>query len=311
MATPRAAVIDVGSNSVKYFLGELDGDNTLTTISDQNDIARLGEGLRETGALSPEAMERNASAITRFAKDAKANGASIVKCVGTMALRNASNSAEFVQRVKEEAAIDLTVIPGEEEARLSSLAVLSGLSDIARGNVIVFDTGGGSTEFVYGTNGEITRRFSIDLGAIAITERFFKIDPPPRSSPIMSLMEINEILSKGEVTYMPAKIVGIGGTVTTMGAVKHQMTQYNPNIIQGSTLDMADIDNQIVDYSLKTLEERKQITGLQPRRADVILAGACIVKGILTCLNASEFTISDRGLRHGLAYELLTGGNLK
>ena len=126
-----------------------------------------------------------------------------------------------------------------------------------------------------------------------------------RSACISSIMEVNDLLTQEGVDYTLGKIVGIGGTVTTMGAVKHQLKQYNAAVIHGSTLDMADIDGQIVDYSLKTLAERKEIPGLPPGRADIILAGACLVKAILTRLSGFELIISDRGLRHGLAYEML------
>jgi exopolyphosphatase/guanosine-5'-triphosphate,3'-diphosphate pyrophosphatase len=301
----RAAVIDVGSNSIKYFLGELNADGTLKTITDENDIARLGEGLRETGVISPEAMERNAEAIARFAKNARENGAVIVKCVGTMALRNARNTPDFIQEVRNAADITLEVIPGEEEARLSYLAVLSGLGNMGGENVVVFDTGGGSTEFVYGEGDKINKRFSIDLGAIRITEKHFADDPVAQGSVENALAEIVDDFESTYLSGPVSRLVGIGGTVTSMGAVKFKMQKYDPDIIQGSTLTLADVAAQIDDYSAKTLAQRREIIGLQPKRADVILAGACILKAILSRFNAEEITVSDRGLRHGLAYELL------
>lgn len=299
----RIAVIDVGSNSVKYFLGELNADGTLCTIHDENDITRLGEGLRETGILNPEAMERTAAAIARFAEKARTGGAALIKCVGTMALRNAGNTSDFINIIKETAGVELTVITGGEEARLSYLAVLSGLG--AMDNVIVFDTGGGSTEFVYGEGSAVSKRFSIDLGAIRITEKYFSDDPVTPGNVEAVLAEISNDLEKGGCNGTAATLVGIGGTVTSMGAVKHQLAVYDPDIIQGSELDMPDVEAQIALYSTKTLAQRREIIGLQPRRADVILAGACIIKAILTRLSADKLTISDRGLRHGMAYELL------
>jgi len=299
----RVAVIDVGSNSIKYFLGALNADGTLKTITDQNDIVRLGEGLRETGMLSDTAMARNAQAITRFANDARANGADKILCVGTMALRNAKNTTEFITRVQADANVTLTVIPGEEEARLSYLAVLSALSTV--GEVVVFDTGGGSTEFIFGNGADITQRFSIDLGAVRITEKYFSDDPVAPGSVDNALNEILANLEKGGVIGNPKQLVGIGGAVTSMGAVMHQMTTYDPDVIQGSVLTRDEIDRQVADYSTKTLDARKTIPGLQPKRAEVILAGACILKAICTRLGALSIIISDRGLRHGLAYEQL------
>jgi len=299
----RKAIIDVGSNSIKFFLGGLNPDGTLETICDENDIARLGEGLRETGQISVEAMTRNKDAIVRFAAKARENGADEIHCVGTMALRNARNTPDFVKLIKETCDVDLVVIPGDEEARLSYLAVLSGLT-LQEGKLAIFDTGGGSTEFVFGEGAGVSKRFSVDLGAIRITETYFKADPVSSVDVEAALVEIDSIFAKCGVGGNVTQLVGMGGTVTSMGAVKHKMAKYDPDVIQGSVLTLGDVETQITDYSAKTVEERKAITGLQPKRADVILAGACILKVIITRLGVNKLTISDRGLRHGMAFDL-------
>lgn len=298
----RKAIIDVGSNSIKFFLGERNPDGTLKTVMDENDIARLGEGLRETGAISPEAMRRNSGAISIFAEKAREHGADEIACVGTMALRNATNSTEFVNLVEEVAGLKLRIIPGEEEARLAYLSVLSGLT-LQGGKLAVFDTGGGSTEFIFGEGNTVSSRFSLDIGAIRITEKYFADTRPEQSDVNAAIAEIDSALSavSGDVD----QLVGMGGTLTSMGAVKHKMARYDPDVIQGSVLTFADVDRQIEDYSSKTAEERKGIIGLQPKRADVILAGACIVKVIMSRLGVDKLTVSDRGLRHGLAFEML------
>ncbi len=298
----RKAIIDVGSNSIKFFLGELTQEGVVQTIIDENDIARLGESLRETGVLSAEAMERNSASIAAFAQKARDNQADEIACVGTMALRNAKNSAEFVAMVQEESGVELRIIDGEEEARLSYLAVLSGLP-LQEGDLAIFDTGGGSTEFIFGKGTRLERRFSVDLGAIRITEGF-QNDPATAEEVEAALAEIKSVFTQHGVAGNPVQLVGMGGTVTSMGAVKHKMVQYDPDVIQGSVLTKEDVQEQIDLYSSKTLEERRQIVGLQPKRADVILAGACILKVIMECLQVDRLTISDRGLRHGLAYDL-------
>jgi len=299
----KKAIIDVGSNSIKFFLGEFASGGKVQAILNDNDIARLGEGLRETGVISAEAMTRNSDAIARFAKIARHNGADEIICVGTMALRNAKNTADFVKLVKETCDVDLQVIPGEEEARLSYLAVLSGLT-LQSGSLAIFDTGGGSTEFVFGQGTELTNRFSVDLGAIRITEKHFTADPITTESLANALAEIDSIFAEHNVGDTVSQLVGMGGTVTSMGAVKHKMAKYDADVIQGSTLTLTDVEEQIAAYSTKTIEERKTIVGLQPKRADVILAGACILKVIMNRLGVNQLTISDRGLRHGLAYDI-------
>ncbi|TDY61695.1 Ppx/GppA phosphatase [Aminivibrio pyruvatiphilus] len=296
------AVIDVGTNSIKFHAAKKKADGSLETVLDKNDIARLGEGLRETGLIAPEALERNALSVAAFAEKAKELGA-VPEIVGTMALRTAKNAADFASRVKELTGLDVRIIPGEEEARLSYLAVLSGLP-LAGGELVTFDTGGGSTEFVYGRGTEMVRKFSIPLGAVRITEEFFADDPVRPGSVDAAVKEIRSSLTGGGVLGSPEVIVGMGGTVTSLASVKFKMETYDPDVVQGSVLTLAELKDMAAMFASMTLEERKGVTGLQPKRADVILAGTCIVCAILELLGASSFTVSDRGLRHGLAYEL-------
>ncbi len=299
----RKAIIDIGSNSIKFFVGELAEDKTIKTVLDTNDIARLGEDLDKTGMINPEPMKRNVEAVARFAQQARELGADQIVAVGTMALRKASNSAEFVKKVKEACDVDVNIIPGEEEARLSYLAILSGLP-VGDEDLVIFDTGGGSTEFIYGRGTKLEKRFSVNLGAVRITENYLRSDPVTADEVSAAIAQIDREFAEAGVEGRPMKLVGMGGTVTSMGAVKHKMVKYDPDVIQGSTLTKADIDEQIREYSARTIEQRKELPGLQPKRADVILAGACILKVITDRLGCGELTISDRGVRHGLAFDL-------
>ena len=299
----RKAIIDIGSNSIKFFVGELAADKTITTVLDTNDIARLGENLNKTGMICPEAMERNVASVANFCAKAKELGADEIVAVGTMALRTASNSAEFVEKVKAACGLEVQIIPGEEEARLSYLAVLSGLP-LQGGDLVVFDTGGGSTEFIFGHGTQLVKRFSVNLGAVRITENYLTSDPVTPEQVSAAIAQIDKEFAVAGVEGHPDQLIGMGGTVTSMGAVKHKMIKYDPDVIQGSTLTKADISEQIGDYSTRTIEQRKELPGLQPKRADVILAGACILDVITSRLGVDMLTISDRGLRHGLAFDL-------
>lgn len=300
----RLSVIDIGTNSIKFCVAQKASDGTLEVLKDANDIARLGEGLRETGLISPEALERNAQSVAAFAKEAEEMGVSRVLAVGTMALRTAKNTADFTARVKELCGLTVDVLPGDEEARLAYLAVLSGLP-VQEGELVIFDTGGGSTEFIFGQGKELKNRMSVNLGAVLITEKHLSDDPVKPGAVQAALAEIKDTFDKAQVKGNPVQLVGMGGTVTSMGAVKHKMVKYDPDVIQGSELTLADVVEQINDYSAKTLEKRREIPGLQPKRADVILAGACILKDILSRMNADRLVISDRGLRHGLLFDQL------
>ena len=301
----KKAVIDIGTNSIKFCLAEsAKQDGTFEVIKDANDIAKLGEGLKDTGLIGPEPLERNAQSVAAFAKEAREAGADETAVVGTMALRTARNTADFAKRVKELCGLEVRVIPGEEEAQLSYIAVMSGIAGAAAANLVTFDTGGGSTEFVFGEAGSIKRKFSLNIGAIRFTEAYLAQMPVPAAKLSEAQAQIRRELSEGGVTAGAKFLVGMGGNVTSIASVKHQMKVYDPNVIQGSKLTLADIDAQISDYAGKTLDERKTIVGLQPKRADVILAGACIVRQIMELTGVSELTVSDRGLRHGLLYRL-------
>jgi len=301
----QLAVIDVGSNSVKFYVCRRMKDGSIQTLIDKSSISRLGEGLMETGRIHEASLERNARAVSEFAAEARENGVEKIVGVGTMALRSAENGHDFVSRVRELSGVEIKMISGDEEARLSYLAALSGMA-LPEGELAVFDTGGGSTEFIFGEGTKIRRRFSVNLGALRITEKYFRDDPVREGSVEKALREIDREFSRAGVTGNPTAIIGIGGAVTSLGAVKHQMEQYRPALLQGTALGKADIEAQIAAYRTKTIAQRRQMPGLQPKRADIILAGACIVGSIVTRLNKDALTISVRGLRHGLAWEILS-----
>ncbi len=300
----RKAIIDVGTNSIKFCLAEETGNGSYNVLKDANDIARLGEGLKETGLIGPEPLERNAQSVANFAAEAKAAGADEVVAVGTMALRTAKNAAAFIARVKELCGVELKVLSGEEEAQNSYVAVMSGIPGAADADLVTMDTGGGSTEFVFGTAGKIVRKFSLNVGAVRFTEKYLSQMPVAPEKLAEAQTEIKKELSEGGVSGPVKFLVGMGGTVTSMASVKHKMAKYDPDVIQGSKLTLDDINAQIADYAAKTLDQRREIVGLQPKRADVILAGACIVRAVMELTGVSELTVSDRGLRHGLMYEL-------
>ncbi len=297
----KYAILDIGTNSIKFFLFGIE-DGNVETIIDTNNISRLGEGLQKTGVISKEAMDRNIKALAEFLEIAKENEAEEITAVGTMCLRTAKNAAEFIKRAKEELGLEIKVIPGEEEARLSYLAVLSTIGKTDK-NIVVFDTGGGSTEFIFGEGDKLVKKISLNIGAVRPTEEFLLSDPVTDEEINKMLAFLKDFINQHNLEGKADYLIGIGGTVTSMGAVMYKMTKYDPNKIQGSKLTLEEVNRQINMYASMTIEERKKIAGLQPKRADVILAGAAIVKTILEKFNKDYFIISDRGLRHGLMFD--------
>jgi exopolyphosphatase / guanosine-5'-triphosphate,3'-diphosphate pyrophosphatase len=295
----RYAVIDVGTNSVKFHLGERAGESTWHTVVDRAEITRLGEGLDDRGEIEREPMDRTVSAIQGMLDEAEGQGARAVAAVGTAGLRMARNADDVLATIRERTGIGVEVISGEEESRLAYLAARAGL-EVAEGSLVVFDTGGGSTQFTFGRGSRVDERFSVEVGAVRYTERFGlagAVTPEVLSD---VLAAIAGDLARLHERPPPDALVGMGGAVTNIAAVHHGLASYDPEVVQGTVLDRAEITRQIELFRSRDAEARRAIAGLQPKRSDVILAGACIVATVMDELGRRTVTVSDRGLRHGL-----------
>ena len=295
----RYAVIDVGTNSVKFHIGEIRADNVWQTIVDRAAVTRLGDGFDETGQLGDEPIKRTIAAIADMAEEAHRNDVESVSAVGTAVLRLAPNPSVLVDPVRERTGISIEVIDAEEEARLAYLAARSSLG-IGSGSLVVFDTGGGSSQFSFDRNGRIDERFSVNVGAVAITERYALSGRVTEDRLESALDGIAADLAVLDRRPTADSLIGMGGAVTNLAAVKLGLATYDPDAVHGTFLDLEEIDRQIQLYRTHSAEQRRGIIGLQPGRAEVILAGACIVRTILTKFGRKSFMVSDRGLRHGL-----------
>jgi exopolyphosphatase/guanosine-5'-triphosphate,3'-diphosphate pyrophosphatase len=298
----RYAVIDVGTNSVKFHIGERAADGSWSAVVDRAEVTRLGEDLDRTGRLGDEAIRRTVDAVGGMAEEARRHGVEAIVAVGTAGLRLAPNRAELIDAVRSLYGVDVEVISGEEEARLAYLATTSGL-DVGTGTAVVFDTGGGSSQFTIGRGARVEERFSLNVGAVRYTERFGLDGSVDGATLTATLDALATDLARLEGARPVERVVGMGGAVTNLAAVKHGLARYDPDVVHGTVLDRAEIDRQIELYRTRDAGRRHAIVGLQANRAAVILAGACIVRGILARLDRDALVVSDRGLRHGLLVE--------
>jgi exopolyphosphatase/guanosine-5'-triphosphate,3'-diphosphate pyrophosphatase len=298
----RYAAIDIGTNSVKFLIAEIDDAGASRRVVDRAEVTRLGQGRGADGRIADEPLERTASAIGDMLEEARRQGCRAIVAVGTAAIRSAVNRDEVVAAIRARAGVTVEVLSGEEESRLGFLAVTSGLG-VTEGSLAVFDTGGGSTEFTFGDDGQIDERFSLDVGAASYTERFGLDGAVDLDALRDARAAIAGDLARIDGRPTPDTLVGMGGAVTNMVAVQHALTTYDPDVVQGATLQRAEVERQIEVYRSKNDEDRRSITGLQPNRASVILAGACIVASVMEQLRKDSLTASDRGLRHGLLAE--------
>jgi exopolyphosphatase/guanosine-5'-triphosphate,3'-diphosphate pyrophosphatase len=295
-------VIDVGTNSVKFHVGEQTSDGTWRRVVDRAETTRLGDGLAESGEISRAALERTVASIAGMVDESRTHHVRAIVAVGTAGLRAARNRDEVVAAIDEATGLIVKPISGEEESRLAYLAVQADLK-LPDGALVVFDTGGGSSQFTFGHGANVDERFSVDVGAVRYTERFGLADAVSSETLDAALDAIASDLRRLDGRAAPDVLVGMGGATTNITAVKLGLDSYDPDAVQGATLERTEIDRQIDLYCSRDANGRRTIIGLQPKRADVILAGACIVRTVMDKLGQDTLIVSDRGLRHGLLLE--------
>jgi exopolyphosphatase/guanosine-5'-triphosphate,3'-diphosphate pyrophosphatase len=239
------------------------------------------------------------AAIVGMAKEARRHQVEAISAVGTAWLRIARNRDDVIAAIRAGTGLTVEELSGEEESRLAYLAVQAELG-VTEGSLVVFDTGGGSSQFTFGQGSQVEERFSVNVGAVRYTERFGLADAVDPGGLADALAAISADLARIDGRPPPDALVGMGGAVTNITAVKLRLTSYNPDLVQGAVLDRAELDRQIELYRSRDADARRAIVGLQPKRAEVILAGACIVRTVMEKLGQQTLTVSDRGLRHGL-----------
>lgn len=299
------AAVDIGTNSVKMTVG--DGTQILldTVIT-----TRLGKGVDASGQLAPDAMARTLDALAQFATQARALGAQRIAAVGTSALRDASNGPTFVREAPHALGGPVEVISGEREAHLTYLAARHD-PDLALPSdalIATTDVGGGSSEVVVGHGNQLLFFTSLQLGAVRLTERTQPADPWTAAD----LTRARELLAPFLQLDLPKTktvlpVVSSGGTAAYLGAMEQAEAGLptTPDTFHGMQLSRERLARRIALLAALPLTERHKVPGLDPARADVIVAGALIQEGLLSALGSEHLTISARGLRYGLLYDLL------
>jgi exopolyphosphatase/guanosine-5'-triphosphate,3'-diphosphate pyrophosphatase len=312
MANRRIATIDVGTNTILLLVAELDEDGAFRVLTDRAEIARLGEGVDRTRSLSAAGVERALEVLREYVHACRNFGVEEIAAAGTSALRDALNAKSFLARLQHELNLELRVLSGQEEAAYSYLAVRKGLQLDAK-DVLVVDVGGGSTEFIWAKDGKLHGWASLDVGSVRLTERFLASDPARREECDRLIQTVDQSLEKlltdwsalrqGQGESRRTVMVGIAGTFTTLSAVEKGLTHYSHSEVHGSRLTRAEVERQVELYRASTIAERKRIPGLEPKRADVILAGAIAIQRIMALFDIDEAIVSDQGIRYGLLYE--------
>lgn len=308
MPIPRVAVIDIGTNSVKMVVGERrNGAGDITIVTKGREVTRLGQGLAVSGQIAPEAMERTLAALIRLADKARAHGAEKIAAIGTQALREAENGKEFLTAAKERAGVSVEIISGKHEATLAYRAVQRDPTLKLREDLplLVFDIGGGSSEIVWGSGERIERYTSLPMGAVRQTERFLKHDPPTESEyDDARRRAARQIAVVPGFPSQPLHIVGVGGTVVNTAGV----ALGGVGEVHGIEISIRQVDHVSRLLRSMLLVDRRRIPGLETARADIILGGVAILQALLAVFEADCFTVSVRGIRYALLWELLGDG---
>lgn len=301
---PLHVAIDIGTNTLLAFVARADERGAPARIADYATITRLGEGVDRARRLAPAAMDRALTALAEFAARARALGAARFAAVATSAVRDADNGGEFVARARAIVGPDVEVISGAREAELTFAGASAG-TGVADGTAaLVFDVGGGSTEVIAGALGAPPRtRASIDVGSVRLTERAVRADPPAPAELARIEAEIARALA--ELGPAPAHdvLLGLAGTVTTLAAIDRREASLVGGAVHGVTLTRAAVERVFGELVARPRAAREQLPGLDPRRADVIIAGALIVRAVMAWAGRDELVVSDGGVRVGLWLE--------
>lgn len=295
----KYAAIEIGTNSTKMIIVQRNESDSCSILRKSNTVNRLSRCMFENRMIQSEALKDGMNIIHEYMKDIKENNAELVSVFSTSVLRDADNRNLIIQEVKRQYGCDIQIISGEQEAFYAYRAA----SRLMRHNdekAIVIDIGGGSTEIICGNKEKIDHKVSLDIGAVRLTELYCKNDPATD-------MELNQITCNiGEklkvlpcTAHRDAILIGTGGTIKTLATIYSGLDYRNEKRIDGMVVPRHSINNIFHDLVKMNLEARKKVKGLNPKRADVIVAGLLILQAVIEAFGADQITISSSGVIEG------------
>lgn len=300
----RVSAIDIGTNTILLLIADIDRDGTIRVVRDEQVIARLGKGVDADRNIMPETFERAFVFLRDYMSIiGEARVDRVIAC-GSSFLRDASNRQEFVDFLKSRLGLDVRVLSGEEEASLTYFGTVSGFRKLrVKEGFAVLDIGGGSTELTVGTESEISRRTSLDIGSVRLTERFLKRSPPTHTDLAFASDYIRQQLQQVPPLPRASQLIGVAGTLTTLAALDLGIATYDRSKVTGHILKRSTVESLFNELETKDFEAIKSYPQILPGRADIILAGILILRETLRMFDRDGVTVSDRGVRYGIALE--------
>lgn len=298
----RIGTIDIGTNSMRLLIGDYK-NNKIENRKKYINTTRIGQGVDKEGYITEDAIKRNLDALKEFSDMCKQEKCEKVYCMGTSALRDSKNAGEFVKRAKELTNIDVQIINGDEESNLGFKGVIEGTYGDKKEDILVIDIGGGSTEFILGNEDGIKFCKSENVGALRMTEKFITTDPISEEEfeEMSKFIEtcISQTINKLKDKKI-SKLVGIGGAITSLSAMNQELEVYSMEKVHNSEVSKKDLEEILQKIKKMTLNDKKTIKGLQPKRADIITAGVKILDIIMEKLEIEKIMISEYDNLEGL-----------
>jgi exopolyphosphatase / guanosine-5'-triphosphate,3'-diphosphate pyrophosphatase len=291
----RVAAIDLGTNSTRLLVADVDGD-MLDEVSRRLTITRLGEGVDERRRLLPAAIARVRNCLVEYRRELESIGAERTLCIATSSVRDAENGEAFLGEIEWSYGFTTRLLSGTAEAAMMIRGVMSGRS--ALGDVLVVDIGGGSTELVLAEGREVVFSTSLDVGCVRVTERFLHSDPPSRAELDAAAAYIRSLLP--EIAARSA--IGVAGTITTLATLDLGDREYDPARTHGHRVPLATVEAQLERLSAMSTAERLEVPGIEPGRAVVIVAGVVVLREVMTAYGLPEIEVSERDVLHGAAF---------
>ena len=301
----RIAAIDVGSNSIRQIVADVSPGGQIRVIDEMKAAPRLGTGLGKKNELSEEPMRLAIDALVRMATLARQLGAKRIEAVATSAVRGAVNGAAFLTRVRQETGLRVRVLVGEEEARLAFRSALAHF-ELGHGRAVVMDIGGGSLELALSAEGLVERLISLPFGALRLTEQF--LGPTPRAKDVKKLRKfIRDDIRKAMPLrdWRGADVIGSGGTFTNLaGIFLARQGMRAARTVHGTRIPRVEVEHVLEMLQELTVEERLTVPGLNPGRADIIVAGLAVAAEVLARVEPRDVAASAYGIREGLLLEV-------
>lgn len=297
----RIAAIDIGSNSIRQIIADVSPNGAIYVIDEMKAAPRLGEGLGENHRLSDTAMRNATDALLRMAALARQMGAVRTEAVATSAVREAENGEEFVAALHDATGLTVRVLAGDEEALLSYRSALAHF-DLAVGRAVVMDIGGGSLELAMSADGLVDELLSIPLGAVRLTEQFFRDRRGRKELQALRRFvrgELRQLVSRRD--WQGAQLIGSGGTFTNLaGMVLARQGMRRAPSVHGAVVTRAELEHVLDMLQGMSPSERQTVGGLSPARADIIVAGLAVAAEVMARIEAREVVVSAFGIREGL-----------